>query len=87
MVKGVSRQVVLVRPNDSDLFEQAIFLVRGDKLAQGEITDEMLLRQAENAARRSYADAQGDSSPLGLFLGAILGGGMVGLLWLLVSIL
>ena len=30
MVKGVTRQVVMVRASDSDLFEQAIFLIRAD---------------------------------------------------------
>ena len=28
MVKGVSRRVIVVRPDNSGLFEQAIFLVR-----------------------------------------------------------
>ena len=30
MVKGVTRQVVVVRSPDPELFEQAIFIVRGD---------------------------------------------------------
>ena len=30
MVKGVSRQVILVRPPEPKLFEQAIFILRDD---------------------------------------------------------
>lgn len=86
MVKGVSRQVVLVRPNESDVFEQAIFLVRGDRLSSSEITDEMLLRQAERAAA-DCTDAQNRPRKASLLPGMALGGAIVGLLWLLISIL
>ena len=44
MVKGVSRQVIVVRQPDTKLFEQAIFLLRDG--ADGGISDEALLRQA-----------------------------------------
>ena len=48
MVKGVSRQVIVVRPPDTKLFEQAIFLLRDG--ADGGISDEALLRQNFNLA-------------------------------------
>ncbi len=48
MVKGISRQVIVVRPPDSKLYEQAIFILRED--AEG-ITDEMLLREAMEATK------------------------------------
>ena len=35
MVKGVSRRVVVVRPPDQRLFEQAIFILRDDAPAVG----------------------------------------------------
>lgn len=47
MVKGVSRQVIVVRSPGGDLFEQAIFVLRED--ARG-VTDEMLLKEARKAA-------------------------------------
>ena len=28
MVKGISRRIVVVQPSDSDVFEQAIFIVK-----------------------------------------------------------
>ncbi len=48
MVKGVSRQVILVRPAEGKLFEQAIFILRDDAPAEG-VTDEMLLQEAKLA--------------------------------------
>ena len=52
MVKGVSRQVIVVQSPDRKLFEQAIFILRDDAPQQG-ITEEMLLREARQAARSS----------------------------------
>ena len=48
MVKGVSRQVILVHSPDKKLFEQAIFILRDDA---EEVTEEMLLKEAEQAIR------------------------------------
>ena len=48
MVKGISRQVILVRSPDKKLFEQAIFILREDAR---EVTEEMLLKEAERAIR------------------------------------
>ena len=48
MVKGISRQVILVHSPDRKLFEQAIFILREDAR---EVTEEALLREAERAIR------------------------------------
>ena len=48
MVKGISRQVILVRSPEKKLFEQAIFILRDDAR---EVTEEMLLKEAERAIR------------------------------------
>ena len=48
MVKGISRQVILVHSPDRKLFEQAIFILRDDAR---EVTEEMLLKEAEQAIR------------------------------------
>ena len=48
MVKGISRQVILVSSPDKKLFEQAIFILRDDAK---EVTEEMLLKEAEKAIR------------------------------------
>ena len=47
MVKGISRQVILVDTPEPKLFEQAIFILRDD-MGEG-ITDEALLKEAQRA--------------------------------------
>ena len=47
MVKGISKQVIVVRPPDSDLFDQAIFILR-DKNRR-ELSEEELVKQANKA--------------------------------------
>lgn len=44
MVKGISRQVILVESPDTQIFEQAIFILKDNT---GGITDEMLLKEAQ----------------------------------------
>lgn len=44
MVKGISRQVILVQSPDTKLFEQAIFILKENAET---VTDEMLLREAK----------------------------------------
>ena len=46
MVKGISRQVLVVQSPDQKLFEQAIFILKDDALGKEGITDEMLLKSA-----------------------------------------
>ena len=50
MVKGISRQVIVVHSPDPKLFEQAIFMLKEDA-AQNGVTDEALLKEAERAIR------------------------------------
>lgn len=44
MVKGISRQVIVVHSPDPKLFEQAIFILRD---GQHGVTDEALLKEAK----------------------------------------
>ena len=50
MVKGIARKVILVRPPDTELFEQAIFILRDKAAEDGGITGEQILQQAKQAA-------------------------------------
>lgn len=61
MVKGVSRRVVVVEPDNRALFEQAIFLVRDHTVSQGEvlreacrIADRYLVAGTVRRPRRRY---------------------------------
>ena len=86
MVKGISRQVIVVHAPDPKLFEQAIFILKDD-VGEG-ITDEALLKEARSAIR-------GSDEKLGkkrhLYLcGAVWASGgalITGLIWLLTVLL
>ena len=47
MVKGVSKQVIVVHNPKKDLFDQAIFILSDDALSKCAVTDEVLLREAK----------------------------------------
>lgn len=53
MVKGISRQVIVVHSPDPKLFEQAIFILKDDALTQEGITDEALLKEAKRIVSNS----------------------------------
>ena len=83
MVKGISRQVVVVHSPDPKLFEQAIFILRED--AKG-VTDAELLKEAKLAVRG--AAREGSKRRIfiePLWLGA--GAGLMGLAWWICSVL
>ena len=48
MVKGISRQVIVVHSPDPKLFEQAIFILKDNAVGEG-VTDEALLKEAQKA--------------------------------------
>lgn len=82
MVKGISRQVIVVQSPDRKLFEQAIFILREDALENG-ITDEMLLREARQAARHRGSPVVAVSGPLWA-----LGGAMItAVIWFITTLL
>ena len=51
MVKGTSRRVIVVDSPDTDLFEQAIFIVRNDAMHRGGVTSQQLVDEACRVAR------------------------------------
>ena len=46
MVKGISRQVIVVHSPDPQLFDQAIFILKDSAIGKEGITNEMLLKEA-----------------------------------------
>ena len=50
MVKGITRQVILVKSPDPKLFEEAIFIVREEAMAREGVDAEQVIRQARQAA-------------------------------------
>lgn len=87
MVKGISRQVIVVHAPDPKLFEQAIFILKDDAVGEG-ITDEALLKEARNAIRGSV-DKEGKKKRYYLYGAVWASGGalITGLIWLLTMLL
>ena len=87
MVKGVSRQIVVIDSPDQKLFEKAIFIVRNDALKEG-VTARALVQEARRVAKNC---ATGRNDGGGLWerflpwISAFIGGGFVGIAWLLVT--
>lgn len=86
MVKGISRQVIVVHSPDPQLFEQAIFILKDNAQIQQGVSDEALLKEAKALIRHQNADRQGRFLNTGPFW-ACGGAGIMGLLWLLSSFL
>ena len=82
MVKGVTRQVILVEPTDRQKFEKAIFILRDG----GRESAEELLRQAGEIA----AGAMGTGRPsrrLPAWAYLLAGAAAMGAVWLAVSLM
>lgn len=85
MVKGISRQVIVVHSPDQKLFEQAIFILNDEAVAKG-VTDEMLLKSADKLIRNS----QKGKKPGILMYGSVwacAGALLTGLVWLLTALI
>ena len=85
MVKGISKQVIVVHSPDRKLFEQAIFILSDEAMEQAGITDDMLLREAKRCIRNPK---QTKRKPM--FLGIAYtsaGAALTGVIWLLTMIL
>ena len=52
MVKGTSRQVIVVHATEEKLFDQAIFILRDGAVGEG-VSDEALLREAKGCLASS----------------------------------
>lgn len=86
MVKGISRQVIVVHAPEPKLFEQAIFILKDDAVGEG-ITDEALLKEAQQAIRGF--DKPSKKRQLYLYGAVWASGGALamGLVWLLTVLL
>ena len=87
MVKGISRRVIVVDSPDPRIFEQAIFILRNDMaFGGGGVSSQQLVDQAVRIAK-SYARTHGTVPArrwhVTPWLAALLGGGAIGLIWLL----
>lgn len=84
MVKGNSRQVIVVHSPDQKLFDQAIFILKDGALGPNGVTDEALLKEA----RQVISVPNGKRRKLLGFgpLWACGGAAATGIVWLLTMI-
>ena len=88
MVKGLARRIILIKSPDSDIFEEAIFLVKEEALSKG-VNQKDIIRQAQAVANEyiktnTKKKAIRSLPPYVIFVsGAIL----TGLIWLVTIIL
>lgn len=82
MVKGISRQVIVVQSPDPKLFDQAIFILKDEAVGKG-ITDEALLKEAQQAIRAPQKRQLRYYGPVWACGGALL----TGAVWLLTVLL
>ena len=84
MVKGISRQVIVVHAPEPKLFEQAIFILKDDVVGRDGITDEALMKEAKRLmgtpAKKRKLSAYG---PVWACGGAVV----TGIVWLITILL
>lgn len=80
MVKGISRQVIVVQAPEEKLFEQVIFILNDRAVGEQGVTNETLLKEAKSLIG-SKVRRKGKSSLQGV-LWACSGAAATGLLWL-----
>ena len=81
MVKGVSKQVIVVHSPEEKLFEQAIFILNESVVGQAGVTDDALLKEARKllGSKASKKRKVGLCGPVWACGGALL----MGIAWLL----
>ncbi len=87
MVKGIARQVIVVKAPDTRLFEQAIFLLKEDAMENCGVTEQALLEEARRAAD-SYLirTSRRHRRRILPFAWASAGAAMTGLVWFVLQL-
>lgn len=86
MVKGISRQVIVVHSPDPKLFEQAIFILKDEALGQDGVTEDVLLKEA-NRLISSHRGNQNAKSYLNGPAWACAGALLTSVAWLIAVLL
>ena len=85
MVKGISRQVIVVQSPDPALFDQAIFILKDGAVGQDGVTEEILLKEANRLIGKPQNRKRGQYimyGPAWACGGALL----TGFLWLITTL-
>lgn len=82
MVKGISRQVIVVHSPGEALFDQAIFILKDKAVAEG-ISDEKLMQEAKQVLRGEGDHSASASGPMW----ACAGAAVTAVIWLITALL
>lgn len=85
MVKGVSKQVIVLNSQDRSLFDQAIFILSDTAMKNDGVTDDVLMREAKRLINNT-ADVKPKSRYLKLVY-IVCGSVITGIIWLLTAIM
>lgn len=92
MIKGCQRRTVMIRGNAQSDFEFAYFIMKTEskgRKSDSDIIDEAGRIIAENTLQDGSGRSdkrKGFADLVGFFAGMLSGGGLVGLIWLLLSL-
>lgn len=87
MVRGITRQVIVLKSPDTRLFEEALFLLREDALEKHGITQRELLEEARRIARSYAPERKMRTRALPPLFYLLAGAAPVGLAWLLTGLI
>lgn len=82
MVKGTTRQVIVVHGSSDTSFDQAIFLVKDKIVSNGGVSENALLKEAQQITAAALRHTN-----WGNILRVLSGSSIVGLIWLLTALL
>ena len=82
MVKGITRQVIVVQSPGEELFDQAIFILKDSAVGEG-VTEEKLMKEAKRVIRGEGEGKLFQSGPAWACGGAVF----TALLWLITALL
>lgn len=85
MVKGISKQVIVVNSPDQKIFEQAIFILSEDAVAKHAVTDELLLEEAKRIV--GTTGVKGRRAAGSATIWAAAGAFVTGLVWILSTVI
>ena len=86
MVKGISKQVIVLNATDRSLFDQAIFILSDDAVRGNGVSNEKLLQEANKLLTNHTHQRRWAKDRHRLWFAA-LGAGATGILWLLTYLL
>ena len=86
MVKGISKQVIVVESPDPKLFEQAIFILKEGAVEAGGVTDQQLLSEANRLIRSGRGEKLGIRRISGL-IWACAAALLTGIAWVICALL